>query len=95
MTVVHCRVRGRGRYLWRLSQLARVGDLAVERRRSGRCGGAEVDLVAWCSATAREVAVEGPDRGLAADRGLTDSDAGAADGLEHPRAGGDEVPVEP
>src|SRR5215208_2482124 len=72
----------------------RVGDLALERSRGGRCRGAKIDFISARPAAAREVAVEGPHRGHAGGGGLSDADAGTADGLEHAHASGDEVLVD-
>src|SRR5215204_3096893 len=94
LAVVQGRVGGRGRDGRGRPKLAGIGDLTRERRRGGRRRRAEVDLVAVRPAAAREVAVEGSHRRLTPRRSLPDADTGAADGLEHPRAGGDEVLVD-
>src|SRR5215216_3029966 len=65
LAVVHIRVGRRGGNGRRLPQLARVGDLALERSRGGRRRGAKIDFISARPAAAREVAVEGPNRGHA------------------------------
>src|SRR5215216_4898252 len=94
LAVVHIRVGRRGGNGRRLPQLARVGDLALERSRGGRRRGAKIDFISARPAAAREVAVEGPNRGHAGGGGLSHADAGTADGLEHASASGDEVLVD-
>src|SRR5215210_6611167 len=94
LAVVHVRVGRCGGNGRRLPQLARVGDLALERSRGGRRRGAKIDFISARPAAAREVAVEGPHGGHAGGGGLSDADAGTADGLEHARASGDEVLVD-
>ena len=93
LAVVHVRVRRGWRELRHLAQLARIGDLAAQRRRCGGCGRAEVDLVARRAAAAGEVPVERPHRDGAGRRRLADADARPAGRFEDARAGSEQVAV--
>jgi hypothetical protein len=94
LAVVDRGVRLRRHELGRLAEIARVGDLTLERCGGGRGRGGEVDAVVPSAAPPREVAVERAHGDRSGGRCLADADARAARGLEDAGARAQQIRVD-